>query len=75
MAYLELLLRCVTQRGLLRAVLHFLFAYEYDGIRVIDVLLKRLEGTLQVRQSTHHHDHQPINAPTAGALAFQRNGP
>jgi hypothetical protein len=31
---------------------------------------------LQVRQSTHHHDHhQPINAPTAGALAFQRNGP
>ncbi|KAL4713026.1 hypothetical protein ACJJTC_014660 [Scirpophaga incertulas] len=48
MAYLELLLRCVTQRGLLKAVLHFLFAYEYDGVRVIDVLLKRLEGDSQL---------------------------
>ncbi|KAJ8711841.1 hypothetical protein PYW08_008795 [Mythimna loreyi] len=48
MAYLELLLRCVTRRGLLRAVLHFLFVYEYDGVRVIDVLLRRLEGNSQL---------------------------
>ncbi|KAL0868371.1 hypothetical protein ABMA27_007888 [Loxostege sticticalis] len=48
MAYLELVLRCVTQRGLLRAVLHFLFTYEYDGVRVIDVMLRRLEGNSQL---------------------------
>ncbi|XP_063832443.1 FHIP family protein GH13096 isoform X1 [Ostrinia nubilalis] len=48
MAYLELVLRCVTQRGLLRAVLHFLFTYEYDGVRVADVLLRRLEGNSQL---------------------------
>ncbi|XP_075984477.1 FHIP family protein GJ17503-like isoform X2 [Anticarsia gemmatalis] len=48
MAYLELLLRCVTSRGLLRAVLHFLFVYEYDDVRVIDVLLGRLEGNSQL---------------------------
>ncbi|XP_022836488.1 UPF0518 protein v1g243165-like, partial [Spodoptera litura] len=43
-----LLLRCVTRRGLLRAVLHFLFVYEYDGVRVVDVLLRRLEGNSQL---------------------------
>ncbi|XP_053615503.1 FHIP family protein GJ17503 isoform X2 [Plodia interpunctella] len=48
MAYLELVLRCVTKRGLLRAVLHFLFVYEYDGVRVVDVLLRRLDGSLQL---------------------------
>ncbi|XP_045454423.1 FHIP family protein GH13096-like [Melitaea cinxia] len=48
MAYLELLLRCVTSGGLLRVILHFLFAYEYDGIKVIDVLLGRLEGNNQL---------------------------
>ncbi|KAF9410858.1 hypothetical protein HW555_010196 [Spodoptera exigua] len=48
MAYLELLLRCVTRRGLLRAVLHFLFVYEYDGVRVVDVLLRRLDGNSQL---------------------------
>lgn len=48
MAYLELLLRCVTRWGLLKTVLHFLFVYEYDGVRVIDVLLRRLEGNSQV---------------------------
>ncbi|KAJ0172140.1 hypothetical protein K1T71_012113 [Dendrolimus kikuchii] len=48
MAYLELILRCVTERGLLRAVLHFLFVYEYDGVRIIDVLLRRLEGNFQL---------------------------
>lgn len=48
MAYLELVLRCVTRRGLLRAVLHFLFVYEYDGVRVVDVLLRRLEGNSQL---------------------------
>ncbi|CAB3233314.1 unnamed protein product [Arctia plantaginis] len=48
MAYLELLLRCVTRWGLLKTVLHFLFVYEYDGVRVIDVLLRRLEGNSQL---------------------------
>ncbi|CAH0760634.1 unnamed protein product [Diatraea saccharalis] len=48
MAYLELVLRCVTRRGLLKAVLHFLFVYEYDGVRIVDVLLKRLEGNSQL---------------------------
>lgn len=44
MAYLELLLRCVTSGGLLKVILHFLFNYEYDGVKVIDVLLGRLDG-------------------------------
>ncbi|XP_063896834.1 FHIP family protein GF15501 isoform X1 [Helicoverpa armigera] len=48
MAYLELLLRCVSRAGLLRAVLHFLVVYEYDGVRVVDVLLRRLEGNSQL---------------------------
>uniref|UniRef100_A0A2A4K0J7 FHF complex subunit HOOK-interacting protein C-terminal domain-containing protein n=1 Tax=Heliothis virescens TaxID=7102 RepID=A0A2A4K0J7_HELVI len=48
MAYAELVLRCVSRRGLLRAVLHFLFVYEYDGVRVVDVLLTRLEGNSQL---------------------------
>lgn len=49
MCYLELLLRCVTPGGLLRVVLHFLFTYEYDGVKIMDVLLGRLEGNSQVR--------------------------
>ncbi|XP_063548322.1 FHIP family protein AGAP011705 [Cydia strobilella] len=48
MAYLELVLRCSTQRGLLRAVLHFLFTYEYDGVKLIDVMLRRLDGNTQL---------------------------
>ncbi|XP_073959855.1 FHIP family protein AGAP011705-like isoform X2 [Choristoneura fumiferana] len=48
MAYLELVLRCSTQRGLLRAVLHFLFTYEYDGVKLIDVMLRRLDGNSQL---------------------------
>ncbi|XP_052744395.1 FHIP family protein AAEL005291 isoform X2 [Bicyclus anynana] len=48
MLYLELLLRCVTPGGLLRVILHFLFTYEYDGIKVMDVLLGRLEGNSQL---------------------------
>lgn len=47
-AYLELVLRCVSQRGLLRPVLHFLFAYHYDGVRLVDVLLARMDGTSQL---------------------------
>ncbi|XP_072933245.1 FHIP family protein AGAP011705-like isoform X2 [Epargyreus clarus] len=47
-AYLELLLRCGERAGLLRAVLHFLFTYQYDGLKVIDVLLARLEGNSQL---------------------------
>ncbi|XP_026332235.1 UPF0518 protein GF15501 isoform X3 [Hyposmocoma kahamanoa] len=48
MAYLELVLRCATSSGLLKAVLHFLMQYEYDGVRVIDVLLARLDGDSQL---------------------------
>lgn len=48
MTYLELLLRSVTRRGLLRTVLHFIFVYEYDGVRIIDVMLRRLEGISQL---------------------------
>ncbi|XP_039759985.1 UPF0518 protein GJ17503 isoform X2 [Pararge aegeria] len=48
MLYLELLLRCVTAGGLLRVILHFLFMYEYDGVKVMDVLLGRLEGNSQL---------------------------
>ncbi|XP_034836130.1 FHIP family protein GJ17503-like isoform X1 [Maniola hyperantus] len=48
MSYLELLLRCVTTGGLLRVILHFLFTYEYDGVKVIDVLLGRLDGNSQL---------------------------
>lgn len=47
MEYLELLLRCDTRRGLLRAILHFPFMNEYDGVRVVVVLLRRLEGGSQ----------------------------
>ncbi|KOB78621.1 Uncharacterized protein OBRU01_02111, partial [Operophtera brumata] len=42
-AYLELILRCVSERGLLRAVLHFLFVYEYDGIKLSMVTLSLME--------------------------------
>lgn len=47
-AHLELLLRCVGRRGLLRPALHFVFAYRYDGRPVADVLLARLDGTEQL---------------------------
>ncbi|XP_045503869.1 FHIP family protein AGAP011705 isoform X1 [Colias croceus] len=47
-AYFELVLRCITTGGLLRVVLHFLFTCEYDGVKVIDVLLARLEGSSQL---------------------------
>ncbi|XP_045538073.1 FHIP family protein GJ17503 isoform X2 [Papilio machaon] len=48
LAYLELALRSATPGGLLRAVLRFLFAYQYDGVTLIDVLLTRLEGNSQL---------------------------
>ncbi|KAI5645824.1 retinoic acid induced 16-like protein domain-containing protein [Phthorimaea operculella] len=48
MAYLELVLRCSTAGGLLRAVLRFLIAHEYDGVKVLDVLLARLHGDSQL---------------------------
>ncbi|KAM3962112.1 LOW QUALITY PROTEIN: FHIP family protein GH13096 [Aphomia sociella] len=47
-AHLELLLRCVGRRGLLRPVLHFVFAYLYDGRALADVLLARLHGSEQL---------------------------
>ncbi|CAH2054269.1 unnamed protein product, partial [Iphiclides podalirius] len=47
-AYLELALRSATAGGLLRALLHFLAAYEYDGVRLLDALLARLEGDSQL---------------------------
>ncbi|KAJ2954859.1 hypothetical protein O0L34_g3177 [Tuta absoluta] len=48
MAYLELVLRCSTRGGLLRAVLRFLVAHQYDGVKVLDVLLARLHGDSQL---------------------------
>ncbi|XP_049885579.1 FHIP family protein GJ17503 isoform X2 [Pectinophora gossypiella] len=48
MAYLELVLRCATPTGLLRAVLHFVLTHEYDNVRVCDVLLARLHGDSQL---------------------------
>ncbi|CAF4880714.1 unnamed protein product [Pieris macdunnoughi] len=47
-AYFELLIRCITPEGLMRVVLHFLFTYEYDGVKMIDVLLARLESSSQL---------------------------
>ncbi|XP_013139619.1 PREDICTED: UPF0518 protein GJ17503-like isoform X2 [Papilio polytes] len=48
LAYLELALRSATPGGLLRAVLRFIFLYQYDGVTLIDVLLTRLEGNSQL---------------------------
>ncbi|XP_041983152.1 FHIP family protein CG3558 isoform X2 [Aricia agestis] len=47
-AYLELFIRCCGQRGLLRTFLHFIFTYQYDGVKIFDVLLGRLEGNSQL---------------------------
>ncbi|CAK1545484.1 unnamed protein product [Leptosia nina] len=47
-AYFELLIRCITPGGVMRVVLQFLFTFEYDGVKVIDVLLARLEGSSQL---------------------------
>ncbi|XP_059051686.1 FHIP family protein AGAP011705-like [Achroia grisella] len=47
-AHLELVVRCVGRRGLLRPALHFLFQYRYDGRAVADVLLARLDATQQL---------------------------
>ncbi|XP_050679290.1 FHIP family protein AGAP011705 isoform X2 [Leptidea sinapis] len=47
-AYCELVLRCATPDGLLRQVLRYLLTCRYDGVRLLDVLLSRLEGNSQV---------------------------
>lgn len=47
-AYLELSLRSVTARGLLRTLLRFLMQCTYDGVRVLDVMWQRLEADSQL---------------------------
>ncbi|GBP59437.1 UPF0518 protein GF15501 [Eumeta japonica] len=47
-AYLELSLRCVTVTGLMKTITKFLMQYLYDGVRVIDMLLRRLDGSSQL---------------------------
>ncbi|KAG7309133.1 hypothetical protein JYU34_005055 [Plutella xylostella] len=46
--YLELIVRSVTARGLLRTVLEFLLKYEYDGVGLLHVLMTRLDGESQL---------------------------
>ena len=43
-AYLELILRTVTQPGLLYALLKFLINMEYDGHRLLDILIQRVHS-------------------------------
>ncbi|XP_017786072.1 PREDICTED: UPF0518 protein AGAP011705 [Nicrophorus vespilloides] len=45
MAYLERILRTVTNPGLLHPVLRFLLTVEYDGQRLLDILMKRIRST------------------------------
>lgn len=43
MAYLDLILRSVTEPGLLRVFVRFLLdAGKYDGQRILDVLVERI---------------------------------
>lgn len=41
-------MRCTTPEGLLKTVLEFLLQYAYDDVKIIDVLLSRLNGDTQV---------------------------
>lgn len=44
MAYLELILRTVTQPGLLYPLLQFLLQVQYDGQRLLDILIQRINS-------------------------------
>lgn len=43
-AYLELILRTVTQPGLLYPLLQFLLQVQYDGQRLLDILIQRINS-------------------------------
>lgn len=43
-AYLELIVRTVTEPGLLHAVLQFLIKVEYDGERLLNMLIQRIQS-------------------------------
>lgn len=43
-AYLELIIRTVTEPGLLHAVLQFLVKMDYDGDRLFNILIQRIQS-------------------------------
>ncbi|XP_066248369.1 FHIP family protein AGAP011705 [Euwallacea similis] len=43
-AYLELIIRTVAEPGLLHAVLQFLIKVEYDGQRLLNILIQRIQS-------------------------------
>ncbi|XP_030756075.1 UPF0518 protein AGAP011705 [Sitophilus oryzae] len=47
-AYLELIIRTVTEPGLLHAVLQFLLKVEYDGERLLNILIQRINSEKQL---------------------------
>lgn len=47
-AYLELILRTVTHPGLLYPVLKFLLTVDYDGVRLLDILMSRINSDFQL---------------------------
>ncbi|XP_060515828.1 FHIP family protein AGAP011705 [Cylas formicarius] len=47
-AYLELIIRTVTEPGLLHAVLRFLLVVEYDGDRLLNILINRIDSERQL---------------------------
>lgn len=47
-AYLELIIRTVTHPGLLYPVLKFLLTVEYDGTRLLDTLMSRIQSDYQL---------------------------
>lgn len=47
-AYLELILKTVTQPGLLHSLLQFLLKVDYDGERLLDILIQRINSERQL---------------------------
>ncbi|KAJ8926863.1 hypothetical protein NQ314_020714 [Rhamnusium bicolor] len=47
-AYLELILRTVTQPGLLHSMLQFLLKVDYDGERLLNILIQRINSERQL---------------------------
>lgn len=47
-AYLELIIRTVTEPGLLHSVLQFLIKVEYDGERLLNILIQRINSERQL---------------------------
>lgn len=48
-AYFDLVLRSVTEPGLLKTLVKFLLDDNYDGTRLLDVLVQRLDSEDRVR--------------------------